>query len=320
MAALAADEKPIRYVSPRFDYEWRLPAGWERVEGVVDLGDAPAGYETVAARPRGGGSRDSVIIAVTDTLTTHPGALREGAELVGLEDYAKKWFLFHGVSESDVAQVKFMGGDAVRFSGQIQTPGTRLVSVTLFTKDRRWFEVRCVSEAEDSNVACADLDRALVIADSRLDAPEQGRTLRVHDPKSGISFAAPADGWMAHDPRVEHDGRQMTWIWTRESRRIELFAAPIPATWSFAATTDAMAERFRKQGATVVRTDAVLAGQPAVRLQIDKEPARHDDLFVQRRGAVVYGVGIGGPARDADLVERVRGAVEVDVPAAPPPP
>jgi hypothetical protein len=317
-AAVEPAAKASRYVSPRFDYEWRIPAGWEQVSpSSIELGDAPKGFEIVAVQARGGPARSSVIIAVTDELTANPAVSGDGADL---EREATKWFLFHGVSRSGSAQTKVIGLDALRVDGQIPLP-MRFVSATLFVKDRRRFELRCIAEQSPPEPTCRDVLAGLELHDSKPEAPDQGRVLHLRDAPHAVSFDAPAAGsWMAHDPRSAR-ARDAMWIWTSGDRRIDLTVVQSASTSKAALeeTIKAISDGFTKRGASVDRTEAELAGRPCAHLVVEEARGLHRDLFVEGRGDFTYVVAIIAPTRDAGLVEQARAALRIEPPAPPPP-
>jgi TPR repeat protein len=313
----SADAKETSFVSTRFDYEWRLPANWELVDpSALDLHDVPSGFEAVAARPRGGASHDTLMLVATD-LGQDARDANPKVIVDAFEAWAAQWFLFHGVSRSSSTRKKFLGQDALRVDGQYGMPKPRFFTMTAFAKDRRRFELRCLTDDAQPGIPCREAFGALMIHEPKPDERHAGRILHVREPRFGLAFDAPDDTWLARDPRVGVGGRQLVWTWINGRRRIELSAFDLASSSpsAFELTISSIAESFRADGGAVVRTDAVLGGEHCVHLQLDKAGKEVSDGFLQRRGDKMYIVVVFGPTRDADLLERVRAGVRFELPA-----
>jgi hypothetical protein len=310
----SSDATETSFVSEKFDYEWRLPADWEiAAPAAVALHDAPAGVEVFAARSRGA-PRDSLVLAVTDYAVIVPGGSPGQSALDTFEGVATKWLLEHGVSKLGSARTKYLGMDAVRVDGQIALPN-RQVALVLFVRDRRRFELRCVTEEYQRGLPCEGALGALMIHAPKPESAEAPRVLHLREPSLGLSFDAPSDDWLARGPRRGFGGRQTIWMWAHDGRQITVSAldvsgAPRGTTEGVVAL---MAETFRKEGAAVVEAADELAGQPCAHLRIDKVDA-HLDSFVQRRGGFLYGVLVAAPVRDAALLEQARAGLKLAEP------
>jgi hypothetical protein len=316
----SADAAESSFVSTKFDYEWRLPANWEFVAPKsLELADASPGIETVAAHPRGGASTDSMQFAVTDYVAIIPGKFSDPKkELTGFEDYAKKWFLYHGVSWTGSAPTKFLYMDALRADGQLRTvSSTRYVTMLLFLKDRRRFELLCLTDSYQQRIPCADAIGALMIHERKPEAADEARVLHLREPRYGLSFDAPSDVWLAHGPRTGFGGLQTVWIWANEGRQIDISVLSLPdSRRPIEVMVAVMAESFRKGGATVSTRESTLAGQPCHQLVIDKdEPSGRQDFFLQQRGHLIYGVLVSAPAHDPALLESARAGLRIEDPA-----
>jgi uncharacterized protein len=311
----SADASESSFISRRFDYEWRLPANWELVPpSSLDLSDVPPSAEAAAARPRGGGSPDSLLISVTDEFMPAGGGEREAKTrtLDELEGLATTWLSAHGLKRTASVRKDFLYNDAVRVDAVVERPAKRFVAVTLFRKDKRQFELRCVTQRYQPEWPCVDAFGALMLHEPMRPETEFGRVLHLRDPTLGLSFDAPDDAWLAFGPRLED--RVSTWVWVEGGRRIDLSAIDVtgqpPET--FPVVSAAMAEKYRSKGATVTTENTTLAGRPSVHHVIDWASDPPQDLFVQRRGNRVYVLVVSQPKRDPALLERVRAGLSHD--------
>jgi hypothetical protein len=315
-AALVAPESSSpesSFVSAKYDYEWRLPGSWELVPPEsVDLHDAPPWYEVAAARPRGGASRDSLLLLVTD--------LPPDKRLVAsFEAYGTKWLLYHGVSRSAISRTTFLGNDAVRLDGEYALPSPRYFTMTLFQRDRRRFELRCLTAEPQSGMPCQTAIAALTIHEPKPEPPGPGSILHVREPRFSLSYDAPNDDWLAQRPESMLAGRNIHWTWNNGTGKIELGVSKVGPAGErvFLEHVSRAREAATKAGATVATEDAILGGQPCVHVRIDKANEPAQDVFYMQRGDSIYLLAVTSPKRDADLVEKVRAGLRLETPSPP---
>jgi hypothetical protein len=313
----SSDAAESRFASSRFDFAWRIPANWQFVPpSSIELGDAPAGAEVIVARPRGGSRRESLMFAVNDCdVSEWPPRGRKKRILDALEENATGWLATHGIGKSASTRGDFWGFDSVRVEGVVDGPAKRFVTLTLFCKDRRQFQLRCISDVKPVNVPCSAAFGALEIHEPIRDASEFLRVLHLRGERFGLSFDAPDDSWLGLGPREAW--RHVDWIWLEGDRRIDLSvmvvdAAELPEA-AFDQFLKGMEDSYRGPEATVTRKHSELGGQQCTQFSIDRRGEPSDDIFYQRRGPFIYTLTVSAPKRDADLVARVRAGLRFDV-------
>ena len=146
--ASSAEATESIHVSKRFDWEWRLPANWQFVPaGSLPLADGPADAEVVAARPRDGAARESLmfVVGACEKDASAPYKDRYKATLDTAGRNATAWLAGHGVGNVAATRKDFWGNPAVRVDGRLAPPDGRSMTLTLFCKQEKLFEMRCLS-------------------------------------------------------------------------------------------------------------------------------------------------------------------------------
>ena len=293
----SADGAESNYVSASTGFEWRIPANWQFVPASsITLADVPDDAEVVAARPRSASEHDSLMFSI--------GTCAKDTGPDGLERDALTWLTGHRVAKTASARERYWGHyDAVRVEARLPPPDNRFLTLSLFCKNERRFEARCLSTRRPPNLPCRDALGALVFQE-RTQSPENfPRVLHLREKRFGLSFDAPDDAWLGVGPRQSIG--YLSWYWYDGDRNIDLMVTPMGAMIDdvFANVT---IDAYRTKGATVTRTEAEIAGFPCIHLVVDKKDATAEDVFVQRRGDIGYVVTVTAPKRDADLLAKVR--------------
>lgn len=315
-AVTSPDATESVYTSAALDFELRVAANWQLVPpDTVPLSDAPTAVERVAVRPRAGGApSDSLLLAVTDYVSIVPGRDqdRDPETLDALEREATEWLSVHGLTREAVRRTKFLGFNAVRVEARVGDPANSLaVTLILFRKDRRRFELRCLTSERPSDVPCADAIGALEIHEPKGVVREEGRVLHLREAGLGLSFDAPDDGWLAFGPRLGFGGHQQVWIWVFRGQQIDVGALDLqremPARMA-EVIASGMADRYRAEGATVTIDQSILDGQPCSDVLVDGKQGAQD-LLIQVRGRFAYSILVTSSTHDEDLLTRVRAGI-----------
>jgi hypothetical protein len=315
--ASSADATESIHVSERFDWEWRLPANWQFVPPAsLELADAPADAEIVAARSRTGTERQSVMIVVgacaKDTTAAYKDRYKATVEAAGRT--AKGWLAGHGIADATVGPDDFWGNDSVRVAGRLAAPDARHVTVTVFCRQDKLFETRCLGPRSAGNAPCVDALAALTFHEPKRDPKENPRVLHLRDKRFGIAFDAPDDSWLGMGPYVR--GGEISWFWSYDHRTIDLMVIQIGET------PDSAFERFAEfmasgKGLKVTRMQSELGGSPSLHFVVEEKDGAAKDVFAQRRGGFAYVLMIEAPKRDTDLLAKARAGLRFDEPPAP---
>lgn len=313
----SADATESLHMSPRFDWEWRLPANWQFVPPAsLDLGDAPADTEIVAARLRNTAARESLtfVVGACAKDSAAPYKDRYKATLDAAGRRATAWLAGHGVAGATAAPDNFWGSDAIRVTGRLAPPDGRHVSLTLYCKQEKLVEMRCLSPRVEAQVPCVDALAGLMFHEPKRDPSENPRVLHLREKRFGVAFDAPDDSWLGMGPYVH--GGEISWFWTFDHRTIDLMIIQVGEVPD--AAFDRLADFFAaEKDATATRMRSELAGAPCAHLVVDKKDGTAKDVFIQRRGSFGYILKVDGPKHDAELLAKVRAGLRLDEPPAP---
>jgi hypothetical protein len=109
-------------------------------------------------------------------------------------------------------------------------------------------------------------------------------------------------------------GAQSVWIWNNGGRQIDVSALDL-RTASRRMPQDVMAafmaDQFRNDGKIVAVDRSELAGRPCEHLEIDPPAGDRQDMFLQERDGVVYGLLVTVETRDKDLLARARAGLRI---------
>jgi hypothetical protein len=308
------------FVSARYRFRWRLPHNWEFAspEELAEFQVHPA-LDAVAARTKGNDEPLALIIVVKDVVSVIPGKepTLDPEKIENLEQYADMWMQAAGAQKEGRAPLKLLGVDAFRFDGSMDVDGTKIhVALLTFYKNRRRFELQCYAARHQPGIPCEGALGDFVI-DEMVDKPGPGdrpRVLHLRDEKLGIQFNAPDDGWLAIGPRTAGDGAQVVWIWRKEDRQIDVQVMDlanrsdvVDEAWF----VERMTEHFRKPGTTVTVMTSKLSGLPCSHLEMRRTQGYQEDLFVQKRGRLLYGLLVNSPVPDRALLDRARAGFRV---------
>lgn len=316
--ASSADATESSHISRRFDYEWRLPANWELVPPAeLALRGAAHDAEVVAARARGGAMSDSLMFVVSDFSESDAAKTRDSdpAVLAQLENLGIAWFAEIGIASIRHERARFLGYDVVRFEAVIDQPAKRFLSLILFRKDRRLFQLRCLEAQYQPHAPCVDAFGALMIHEPRRGPTDFARVLHLREPRFHLAFDAPDDGWMAFGPHTSEKPRATYWTWI-DGIGGEIGVTVFELGGSPELTTEALTAMlglsYVGRGDTVTTKASELAGRPCGHLEIDPTGGDRNDTFVQRRGDFGYAVAVRNRTRDPALLARARAGLRID--------
>jgi hypothetical protein len=191
------------------------------------------------------------------------------------------------------------------------------VDLTLAYRGNRKLELRCYSKQTEGNWPCEEAFAALDVIDQpeSLKAEDFPHSLHLRDGRFGIEYDAPDDTWLAIGPRKGLDGAQLVWIWNKAGRQIDVWRLDVAALTGQAADESTivagLAENSRREGARVEIKKSKLAGRTCAHLEMSKSAGDQQDLFIQKRGNVVYCVLVTAPVRDAKLLARARSGLRI---------
>ena len=307
------------FVSARYGFRWRLPPDWAFVS-PDEITDSPVhpGIDVVAASNMDDDEPNALIVMVKDVFSLPDEEPRLDPEKVeNLEWYASAWMQAAGAKKVGRSRLKLFGADAFRFDGSVEdADGTVHATFMVFYRNRRRFELVCYATRYETGTPCASALAEFVI-DEMDDAPQPGdrpRVLHLRDEKLGIQFDAPDDGWLAIGPRTAGDGAQVVWIWRKEDRQIDVQVMDLANrsdTVDEAWFVELMTEHFRKPGSTVTVKASKLSGLRCSHIQIRRTQGYQEDLFVQKRGRLLYGLLVNSPVTDQALLDRARAGFRV---------
>jgi hypothetical protein len=302
----SADAAESNYVSARFGFEWRIPANWQFVPpNSIVLTDVPEEAEAVVARPRDGSERESLFAAIRDCSKDAAGTsgTRDDRILDALERDAVAWLAGHRIAKTKSVREEFYWSNAVRIEARLAPPDSRFLTVTLFCKDGRRFELRCLSARQQLGTPCPDALGALVFHAPQRDPDDNPRVLHLRDKRFAVSFDAPDDSWLAVGPHA--NGGHVGWYWFEGDREIDVAVMQVGAVSdeAFDRLVDIIA---RGKDGPVARSQSELGGRPCVHLSNDTKNGKAEDAFIQRRGDFAYALTVKAPNRDADLLARAR--------------
>lgn len=314
----SADATESSHVSQRFDYEWRLPANWDLVPtGELTLSEAAADAEVVAARARAGAAPDSLMFVVSDFPASDAAKAGDGdpAVLAQLEDLGTAWFTQVGIASIRHVRARFLGNDVVRFEAVIDQPAKRFLSLLLFRKDRRLFQLRCLEAQYQPHAPCIAAFGALMIHEPRRGPADFARVVHLREPRFHLAFDAPDDVWLAFGPHTSERPRATYWTWIDgtgggiEVTVFELGGSPELTTEGLTAILNLS---YAGRGDAVTTKASVLAGLPCGHLEIDPTSGDRKDTFIQRRGDFAYAVAVWGRTHDPALLARARAGLRIE--------
>jgi hypothetical protein len=311
--------------STRYHFELRIAANWEFVSpAVFGARDEIAGMEIVAARRRDAADPATLVYIVAGAAQAIPGKrlTRDAQDLDLLEDSASKWMEDSGIEKIGASRMSMFGSPAARIDGRERGPAGLYVSIVAFWHDNRRFEARCTTRTPQANLPCRDAYGALVVRDlpaEEIRDTDRPHPLHLRNTELGISYDAPDDTWLAIGPRVSMGGTQSIWVWNKAGRRIEISAFDLrtaPRRMPQEPMATFMAGQYRKAGSIVAVDRSELAGRPCEHLQIDPPAGDRQDIFLQERDGVVYGLLVTVETRDKDLLARARAGLRITGPPA----
>jgi hypothetical protein len=320
-SATAANEPDAQkvIVSERYGYEWRLPDDWEFVPlEEIGLASHP-GIDAVVAS-RADEPPAALLLVARDVVAVIPGKdpATDADTLARLEADASEEMKSEGIRKTGAERLRMFDTDAVRVDGVEETEKSQ-ISVVAFYRNRRRFTLRCIAMGGSPWTPCASALRGLVIHEVR-DAPEPGdrpRVLHLRDAERGIQFDAPDDGWLAVGPRTGGQGHQLVWIWVKDGRQIDVQVmdlANVADAIDEKAFVAGIADVHRKPGTVVTVKSSVLSRLPCHHIEVRRSQGHQQDLFLQKRGNMVYGLLVTAPEHDQKLIDQAKAGIRISTP------
>jgi hypothetical protein len=236
-------------------FQWRLPSDWEFVPlSKLGIKAIHPGIEMVAARMSGRENSSLAVVQVREVVAVVPGQEPSTEALDAVEASTGDWIRSEG-QESRTSRVRVFGVDAVRVDGKLveaDAPTMHVTSVT-FYRNRRRFELQCISSDEQPEMPCGAGFRELIIRD-QLETPQPGdqpRVLHLREERYRLRFDAPDDTWLAIGPRTGGSGSRASRATTSKSAR----KAATKTSSSNAAASSSMASSSRYPPATRVSSN-----------------------------------------------------------------
>jgi hypothetical protein len=211
---------------------------------------------------------------------------------------------------------------SIRADAVVENP-KRFLTSSRFRRDKRQFEMRCLSPRYEPGFPCPDAFGDFWVHEPLKAPTEYERVLHLREPRFNLSFDAPDDSWLGVGPHSEHTPAGETgtsWQWTTDdNRHIDVAVYDLPASIAAGPDTFAalLATHFRSTGKTVTVKASELAGRPCDHLELDWRTGPRQDLFIQRRGRLQYTVVVTAPTHDPDLLDRTRAGFRLDEPLRP---
>jgi len=311
--------------STRYHFELRIAANWEFVSpAVFGARDEIAGMEIVAARRRDAAAPATLVYLVAGSVQIIPGkrVTNDPYDLDLLEDGASKWMEASGIEKIGASRMDMFGSPAARIDGRERGPARRYVSVIAFWRENRRFEARCTTGTPQSDLPCRDAYGALIVHDlpaEEIRDTDRPHLLHLRNTEFGISYDAPDDTWLGIGPRVAIGGAQSVWIWNKDGRQIDVYALDLrtaPGRMPQELMAMFTADQYRKAGSKVAVDRSELAGRPCEHLEIDPPAGDRQDMFLQERDGMFYGLLVTVVTRDKDLLARARAGLRITGPPA----
>jgi len=145
--------------------------------------------DAVAARQKGM-KRPSAFLHVWDyTIKDRQAAWGSEADYEDLGAYGVDMLQTHGVEYLGSRRITMFGLGGVEVVGM---HGGERLSVRMVRRDRRHFEVRCLSAFDESDWPCASAFKTFVISEPPpRPTPGEPRVLHLREPRFGLEFDAP---------------------------------------------------------------------------------------------------------------------------------
>jgi hypothetical protein len=319
--ATVANEPESRrtMVSERYGYEWRLPDDWEFVP-LEELGLASHPGVDMIAAARMSEPPTALLLVARDVVAVRPGTepKPDAETLARLEADAIEEMKSEGIRKTGAERVKMFDTDAVRVDGVEEAEKAHVTEVA-FYRNRRRFTLRCFAAGDSAWTPCESALRGLVIHEVH-DAPEPGdrpRVLHLRDEERRLQFDAPDDSWLAVGPRTGGQGHQVVWIWVKDGRQIDVQVmdlANVASAIDEAKFIAGIADVHRKPGTTVTVKSSVLSRLPCHHIEIRPSKGHQQDLFLQKRGNLVYGLLVTAPEHDQKLIDQAKAGMRISTP------
>ena len=314
---------PAVFRSERLGFTWRLPTGWGFTSDFDNQGPPGGGAAEMKSARKGWLGSVTAQLIVADLVTVIPGKLPEHDRdgVARLEENALTWMKKTGGDKVEAQRLTILGRNAVRVSGVVGRVFKDYVDVTLHHRGRRRIDMRCIADEPGEWWPCDEAFAGLEFVDlpEAVKETDTPRVLHLRDARFGIEYDAPDDGWLGFGPRTGMNGDQSVWIWNEGPRQIDvsgLDVAAMPVQQDEATAVESVARLFRGQGATVIAKKSDLAGRTCSHLEVDAPTGQRQDLFVQKRGTIIYSVLVTQSARDAELLVKARAGLKIRAPGA----
>jgi hypothetical protein len=257
-------------------------------------------------------------VMVADFVSVIPGKTREikPTDLADLEVNARLALGEAHVRDVQTERAPVLGTVGIRASGVVGAANDH-VDVRVAYRGYRKVEFRCYYAKSQSSRPCDEAFDGIDVKE-RVEAKQPGedpRVLHLRDEQFGIGYDPPDDTWLAVGPRTAMNGAQVVWIWNKMGRQIDVgatdFAALPRQSVDDATLVTQTSEGFRRHGMMVKIRKSKLSGRACFHLEMSRSAGDQQDLFLQRRGSVVYCVLVTAPIRDASLISRARAGLRI---------
>jgi hypothetical protein len=311
--------------SERYQYRWKLPPDWQFVT-LEDLGlpVGHPGFETIgAARLSEDDAATALFVSVTDLVRVIPGwePPPRPDRFQDMERAASAWLEREDLRITGVHNVHFLGERTIRVDGYGKGDEGEDIytSIVILDAKRRRFIFQCTASEHLPGFACDDALRDFSIFDMPeiLQPGDERRVLHLRSETFKLEFDPPDESWLGIGPRTGLGGHMSVWSWTRENRQVDVGVTDLAAAGSAVdetTFTKRMAERNRESGDKVTVKMSQLSGLPCTHLEIQPVQGHQRDVFVQKRGNLLYVVLVTVPVRDQALLDRVRAGVRITAP------
>jgi len=307
-AASSSESAVATWTSPRLGYKWALSDEWEfyPMHEMV-LPPKRLAIDAVAAHKKGT-KRPSATLLVWDyTIQDRKTAWgSDPADYEQLEELGLDMMESRDVEHLGTRRITMFGLDGIEVVGM---QGNERLSVRMVRRDRRHFEVRCLSAFDQSDWPCESAFRTFMISEPP-PRPAAGapRVFHLREPRFGLEFDAPDDSWLATGPHVGGGGAQLVWMWRQAEREIDVGVMDfrdLPAAPSEERLLENQREFFEKRGNKVVTAAAHLGGEPCHHLKASGSDGWYRDVLLLNRNSINYTVLITQRKRDPKLIARV---------------
>lgn len=277
----------------------------------LELPSKKLAIDLAAARPKGSNRPSATLLVWDYTIQEHPRTWgSNAADYDDLEALGTRTLETHGAEPLGTRRITMFGQSGVEVVGMLNS---ERLSLRMVRRDRRHFEVRCISAFDESDWPCEAAFETFAISEPPARPALEGpRVLHLREPRFGLEFDAPDDSWLATGPHKGGGGAQLVWMWRQADRGIDVQVMDfrnLPAEPTEEQLLQLDRESLEKNAAKVVVGTAFLGGERCHHLRAAGSDGWHRDVFFLHRNSINYTVLIMQRKRDAKLIARVTKAL-----------